>query len=126
MFVLQVQGEAACLDGSCGRDALLFSLGVVTAVPLLLFATAASRIPLSLLGLLQYLTPTMQLMCGVLVFPAPLPPERLAGFVLVWIALAALGIDALRTATRPHGHHTPTTHPAPPPAPPHPTRTHRG
>src|SRR3546814_8837885 len=88
MVVLQVQGEAAFLDGSGGRDALLVSLGVVTAVPLLLFATAASRIPLSLLGLLQYLTPTMQLMCGVLVFHEPLPPERLAGFVLVWIALA--------------------------------------
>jgi chloramphenicol-sensitive protein RarD len=100
MAVMQVQGEAAFGHGSIGRDALLISLGVVTAVPLLLFATAASRIPLSLLGLLQYLTPTMQLLCGVVVFHEPMPAERLVGFVLVWVALILLGVDALRTARR--------------------------
>ncbi len=100
MVVLQTTGDAAFLDGTVGRDALLVSLGVVTAVPLLLFATAASRIPLSLLGLLQYLTPTMQLMCGVVVFDEPMPLERLAGFVLVWIALTLLATDALRNARR--------------------------
>jgi chloramphenicol-sensitive protein RarD len=100
MLVLQAQGEAAFLHGSLGRDALLVSLGVVTAVPLLLFATAASRIPLSLLGLLQYLTPTMQLLCGVVVFHEPMPAERLVGFVLVWVALVLLGADAVRTARR--------------------------
>lgn len=100
MVAFQVTGEAAFLDGSVGRDALLVSLGVVTAVPLLLFATAASRIPLSLLGLLQYLTPTMQLLSGVVVFHEPMPAERLAGFVLVWIALILLATDALRTARR--------------------------
>jgi chloramphenicol-sensitive protein RarD len=93
--VLQATGEAAFLHGSVGRDLLLVCLGVVTAVPLLLFGTAARRIPLSLLGLLQYLTPTLQLMCGVLVFHEPMPPARLAGFVLVWVALAVLGADAL-------------------------------
>jgi chloramphenicol-sensitive protein RarD len=100
MALLHASGEAAFLAGSLGRDALLVSLGVVTAVPLLLFATAAGRIPLSLLGLLQYLTPTMQLLCGVAVFHEPMPPERLIGFVLVWVALVLLGIDALRTARR--------------------------
>lgn len=100
MVAMQVRGDAAFLDGSVGRDALLVSLGVVTAVPLLLFATAAGRIPLSLLGLLQYLTPTMQLVCGVLVFHESLPAERLAGFVLVWVALVILGADALRTTHR--------------------------
>lgn len=97
MAALQASGDAAFGHGTTGRDALLVSLGVVTAVPLLLFATAASRIPLSLLGLLQYLTPTMQLLCGVLVFHEPLPPERLAGFVLVWAALILLGTDAVRS-----------------------------
>jgi chloramphenicol-sensitive protein RarD len=101
MVLLQVNGDAAFLDGSPGRDLLLVSLGVVTAVPLLLFATAASRIPLSLLGLLQYLTPTMQLMVGVFVFHEEMPAERLAGFVLVWVALIVLAVDALRTARRP-------------------------
>lgn len=100
MVVLQAQGDAAFLHGSAGRDVLLVSLGVVTAVPLLLFATAAGRIPLSLLGLLQYLTPTMQLLCGVVVFHEALPPERVAGFALVWVALILLGTDALRATRR--------------------------
>jgi chloramphenicol-sensitive protein RarD len=72
----------------------------VTAVPLVLFGTAARRIPLSLLGLLQYLTPTGQLLCGVLLLDEGLPPERLAGFVLVWIALMVLTADALRDGHR--------------------------
>jgi chloramphenicol-sensitive protein RarD len=96
LLILQAQGEAAFLHGSGGTDLLLVSLGVVTAVPLLLFGTAANRIPLSLLGLLQYLTPTLQLLCGVVVFHEPMPPDRLVGFVLVWIALIVLGADALR------------------------------
>ena len=65
-------------------------------MPLILFATAARRIPLSMLGLLQYLTPTLQLLCGVVILGEPLPPARLAGFVLVWIALGLLTADALR------------------------------
>lgn len=93
-------GDGAFLRGSVGRDALLVSLGVVTAVPLILFGTAARRIPLSLLGLLQYLTPTMQLLCGVVVFDEPLPADRLIGFVLVWIALAILATDAIRASRR--------------------------
>ena len=78
LVVLQASGDAAFLHGSVGRDALLVGLGLVTAVPLLLFGTAARRIPLSLLGLLQYLTPTLQLVCGVLVFHEPMPAARLA------------------------------------------------
>lgn len=102
MTVLQASSEAAFLHGDGWRDLLLVSLGVVTAVPLLLFATAARRIPLSLLGLLQYLTPTMQLLCGVVVFNEPMPIERVIGFALVWVALIMLGTDAVRTlrATR--------------------------
>lgn len=112
MVLLRVTDEAAFLDGSGGRDALLVSLGVVTAVPLLLFATAARRIPLSLLGLLQYLTPTMQLLCGVVVFDEPMPAERLAGFVLVWIALILLATDAVRTARRRLDEPVPVAEPA--------------
>ncbi|MFS8483305.1 MAG: hypothetical protein FWJ94_15495, partial [Acidimicrobiia bacterium] len=97
---VEAPGGAAFLHGSVGRDLLLAALGVVTAVPLLLFGAAARRIPLSLLGLLQYLTPTLQLLCGLVVFGEPMPPERLAGFVLVWVALATLALDALRTRRR--------------------------
>ncbi len=94
LLVTEVRGTAALGHGPVWRDLVLVSLGVVTAVPLLLFAVAARRIPLTLLGLLQYLTPTGQLLCGVLVLDESLPPARLAGFVLVWIALAVLALDA--------------------------------
>ena len=70
-----------------GHALLLASAGVVTAVPLLLFAAAARRVPLSMLGLLQYLTPVLQFLTGVLVYDEPMPASRLAGFVLVWAAL---------------------------------------
>lgn len=100
LVVLQVRSDAAFLHGSIGRDLLLVGLGVITAVPLVLFGTAARRIPLTLLGLLQYLTPTFQLICGVVVLGEDLPPERLVGFVLVWIALVLLGGDAVRASRR--------------------------
>ena len=94
--VAEARGTAAFGHGSAGQTALLVSLGVITAVPLLLFATAARLIPLSLLGLLQYLTPTLQLLCAVLVLGEDFPPERFVGFALVWLALALLAADALR------------------------------
>ncbi len=94
--VVGLRGDLAFMHGTLGRDLLLLGMGVVTAAPLLLFATAARRIPLSLLGLLQYLTPTAQLLCGVLLLDESLPPVRLAGFVLIWIALVVLAVDALR------------------------------
>jgi chloramphenicol-sensitive protein RarD len=100
LAVFAGRGELSFTNGSVWRDLLLAGLGVVTAVPLLLFATAATRIPLSLLGLLQYVTPTMQLLCGVLLLGEDLPPERLVGFVLVWIALTVLATDAIRSERR--------------------------
>ncbi len=100
LVVLHLTGDPSFLHGTGGRDALLVGLGVITAVPLVLFGTAARRIPLTLLGLLQYLTPTFQLLCGVAVLGEDLPPERLAGFVLVWVALVLLGADAVRSARR--------------------------
>jgi chloramphenicol-sensitive protein RarD len=93
--VLAAQGELEFTHGSSGRDAMLVSLGVVTAVPLILFATAARRIPLSMLGLLQYATPTLQLLCGLLLLDEHLTPARFAGFVLIWIALSVLASDAV-------------------------------
>jgi chloramphenicol-sensitive protein RarD len=67
---------------------------------LLLFAGAANRIPLSTLGILQYLAPTLQFLLGVLVFREPMPPARLAGFALVWLALIVFTADSLRRARR--------------------------
>jgi chloramphenicol-sensitive protein RarD len=72
--------------------------GIVTAVPLLLFAGAARRLPLTVLGLTQYLTPILQFLIGVFLLHEAMPPARLIGFVLVWIALVILSIDAFRSA----------------------------
>ena len=74
---------------------------MVTAVPLLLFAAAARRVPLSTLGLLQYLAPVLQFLLGVLLYDEPMPASRLAGFALVWAALALLTFDSLRHRRRP-------------------------
>ncbi len=79
-----------------GNTLLLMSAGVVTAVPLLLFGGAANRVPLSAMGLLQYLTPILQFTIGVFVFGEDMPPARWAGFVIVWIALAVFTVDLLR------------------------------
>lgn len=71
-----------------GTNALWLVLaGPVTIIPLLLFGGAARRVPLATIGVLQYVTPTMQLLLGVLAFGEPMPSERLAGFALVWVAV---------------------------------------
>jgi chloramphenicol-sensitive protein RarD len=83
--------------------AALAGAGLVTAVPLLLFAGAARRLPLSVVGLLQYLTPTLHFAIGVWVFGEQMPPARWWGFALVWLALALLTTDGLwsRQSSRP-------------------------
>lgn len=85
-------------EGS-GHTALLMAGGIATAVPLMLFGAAAVRVPLTTLGLLQYMTPTMQFLIGVLLYDEPMPLSRLVGFLLVWVALAVFTVDAIR-ATR--------------------------
>lgn len=79
---------------------LIVLMGLVTAVPLILFAVSAQSIPLSTVGLLQYLTPSMQLILGVAVFHEPMSPARWVGFAIVWTALAVFSVDALRNARR--------------------------
>ena len=94
--LLLVRDESSFGHVSAGHTTLLIVSGAVTAVPLLLFAGAANRIPLSAIGLLQYLAPVLQLALGVLVFHEPMPPVRLAGFALVWLALAIFTADGIR------------------------------
>jgi chloramphenicol-sensitive protein RarD len=98
LAVLHAQGEGTAGNAGTGHLLLLVGSGVATAVPLLLFAAATSRIPLSTVGLLQYLTPCMQLSIGVFVYGEPMPPVRLVGFALVWAALAVFTADTLRHA----------------------------
>lgn len=85
---------------SAGMDLLLISSGIVTGVPLLFFAAAARRVPLSVMGMLQYITPVLQFLIGIFVRHEALSGPELAGFALVWVALAVLGIGELRQLGR--------------------------
>jgi chloramphenicol-sensitive protein RarD len=85
---------------SVGITLLLIAAGLVTAVPLMFFAGAANRLPLTVLGILQYIAPIVQLGVGVLIFHEPMPPARLVGFALVWLALIVFTFDGLRNARR--------------------------
>ncbi|MER7483874.1 EamA family transporter RarD [Streptomyces sp. NPDC126510] len=97
---LSAQGGSTFATEGMGHAALLASAGIVTALPLVCFGAAAIRVPLSTIGLLQYLTPVFQFLLGILYFHEEMPPERWAGFALVWLALTLLTWDALRTARR--------------------------
>ncbi|KJY20022.1 MULTISPECIES: EamA family transporter RarD [Streptomyces] len=97
---LGAQGRSTFASQGVGHALLLAATGLVTAVPLVFFGAAAIRVPLSTLGLLQYMAPVFQFGLGVLYFHEAMPPERWAGFSLVWAALALLTWDALRTARR--------------------------
>lgn len=103
LLFLGSRGESTFTTEGTGHAVLLISAGAVTALPLVCFGGAAVRLPLSTIGLLQYLTPLTQFVLGVAVFHEEMPPERWAGFSLVWLALSLLTWDALRTAHRTRG-----------------------
>ena len=92
---------------SGSHTALLLLAGAVTSVPLLFFGAAIRRLPLSIIGLMQYIAPILQFLFGVVIMSEPMPPERWIGFGLVWIALSVLSVDALRTR---HNRLHPTAH----------------
>ncbi|WRZ91266.1 EamA family transporter RarD [Streptomyces sp. NBC_01007] len=94
------RGDATFAAQGPGHAALLAATGVVTAIPLICFGAAAIRVPLSTLGLLQYMAPVFQFLLGIFYFHEAMPPERWAGFALVWLALSLLTFDALRAARR--------------------------
>ncbi len=97
---LASRGEGTFASFGPGHAALLVASGVVTAVPLLCFGAAAIRVPLSTIGMLQYLAPVLQFLIGVVIYDEPMPPSRLAGFALVWVALMLLTYDMLRSHRR--------------------------
>jgi chloramphenicol-sensitive protein RarD len=98
--VLAARGSLVFGHHSTANTTLLAGTGVITAVPLLFFAAAAIRLPLSTIGLLQYLAPVLQFLIGVLVAHEAVPPARLAGFALVWVALVILSVDGLSHSRR--------------------------
>lgn len=90
-----LHGSNAFLQATPSKQLLLMLSGPVTAIPLLLFARAARQIPLSLLGLLQYMTPTLQLLTGVLIYHEAFDGIRLTGFMVIWTALAVYSLEGL-------------------------------
>jgi len=92
------QGKGQFGNG-VGLTLLLIGAGVVTAVPLLLFNGATTRIPFTMIGLLQYLTPTIQFMLAVFLRHEPMPAGRWIGFVFIWVALVALGYDLIKSGS---------------------------
>ena len=82
------------------RTALLIVSGAVTTVPLVLFATAAQRLPMATLGLLQYIAPTLQFLCGVLLYGETLSHGQMLSFVLIWVGLLLFATDGITAARR--------------------------
>lgn len=101
LVALQVAGGGNLVGHGAGHVALLVLTGPVTAVPLLLFGAAARRIPLSTLGTLQYIAPSLQFVLGVAVYGEVMPVERWVGFGLVWVALVIFTVDLVRSRPRP-------------------------
>ena len=100
LIYLNATGGARFGHVSAAHTTLMVLAGVATAIPLLLFAASANRVPLAGLGILQYVAPILQLACGVLLFHEPMPPARLAGFALVWTALVVFTVDGIRAARK--------------------------
>ncbi len=100
VYLLVLGSGGTALSEGPGHLLMLMGSGVVTAVPLLLFGGAAGRVPLTQLGLLQYLAPTMQLAIGVLVEHEPMGLLRAVGFGLVWVGLLVFTTDAVTHARR--------------------------
>lgn len=103
LFFCEAAGHGAFLHSSPKENLMMAGGGLVTAVPLLLFAAAASRVPMTTIGILQYMTPTMQFLLGVIVYREAFPAARLIGFGLVWTALGVFwfeGLHSRRTLVR--------------------------
>jgi chloramphenicol-sensitive protein RarD len=93
---LQSHGGNSFLEHGVRHALWMISAGPLTAVPLLCFGVAIMRLPLTTIGMLQYIGPTIQFVCGLFVFSEAMPQARLNGFLITWIALVILTIDALR------------------------------
>lgn len=100
LVFITVTGTATFVGHGAGHTVLMVSAGLVTAAPLLLFGAAAQRVPLSTMGMLQYLTPALQMAWGVAILHEDMPASRWIGFVLIWAALVVFTTDTLIRARR--------------------------
>jgi chloramphenicol-sensitive protein RarD len=100
VFVLQASGSGTFTHHAPGHPLLLMASGIVTALPLLLFSASVTRVPLTVIGMLQYLAPVLQFLVGLVVVGEAMPASRWIGFGLVWAALAVLTGDLLHASRR--------------------------
>jgi chloramphenicol-sensitive protein RarD len=96
----EFSGTGAFMHSATLLDLMLVGAGLVTVFPLLMFASAAQRIPLTMIGVLQYINPTMQFLLGVLIYKEPFDHHRLIGFSVVWVALILFGAEGLLAQRR--------------------------
>jgi chloramphenicol-sensitive protein RarD len=93
LLYMGISGEGAFMSSGLHTDILLIGAGVVTAVPLLLFASAAKLIPLVMIGLMQFIAPSLQFAIGVFVYKEPFSHDQLIGFSIVWLALIIFWLE---------------------------------
>jgi len=96
LVYLEINGQSGFIHSGLKNSVLLIGSGLVTAVPLLLFAKAVRSIPLSTVGIIQYLAPSLQLMVGVLIYHETFDRTRLIGFSIIWVALLIYTMDSLQ------------------------------
>ena len=101
LIVEELRGVGAFGHAGAIPTVLMAGAGVVTTVPLLLFATAVQQIPLSVIGILQFIAPTIQFLLGVFVYREPFSRSQLVGFALVWLAVAVFAVEGSITHARP-------------------------
>jgi chloramphenicol-sensitive protein RarD len=89
----EFSGTGAFLHSAILLELMLVGAGLVTVIPLLMFASAAQRIPLTMIGILQYINPTMQFLLGIVIYKEPFDQHRLIGFGVVWVALILFGVE---------------------------------
>ena len=93
LIVVEFQGTGAFLHDGTLINTFLIGAGIVTTIPLLMFASAAKEIPLTVVGLLQYIAPTLQFLIGVFIYKEPFDRSHLIGFAIVWVALVIFWVE---------------------------------
>jgi chloramphenicol-sensitive protein RarD len=95
LFYREASGVGAFINQGVLITLLLILAGPVTSIPLLMFGYAARKIPLSMLGFIQYITPTLQFLLGIFVYFEPFPKARLVGFCIIWLALLVYSLEGV-------------------------------
>ncbi len=93
LIFVEINGAGAFLHNGMRIDLFLAGSGIVTTIPLLMFASAAKQIPLTMVGILQYIAPTLQFLIGVFIYKEPFDQAHLIGFGIVWIALIVFWVE---------------------------------